>query len=91
MSKVEKNLTPEAQNYIMADIESDVYNSFMEYSVMYAEIDIFLSKSKASVNTGKSWITIVRAPMQQPLRNSQIHQHANAFICFPKKRKRSCS
>lgn len=38
MSKVEKNLTPEAQNYIMADIESDVYNSFMEYPVMYAEI-----------------------------------------------------
>ena len=32
------NLSKEAYNYMMADVESDVYMSFMEYPVMYASV-----------------------------------------------------
>lgn len=38
VNKAGDALTPEAKSYILADVESDVYNSFMEYPMMYAEI-----------------------------------------------------
>lgn len=38
IAKAGKDLAPEAAAYIMADVESDAYLSFIEYPVMYAEI-----------------------------------------------------
>lgn len=38
VAKAGNALTPEAKSYILADVEGDVYNSFMEYPKMYAEI-----------------------------------------------------
>ncbi len=37
IGKAGEQLTPDAVNYIMASVETDVYNSLMEYPVMYAE------------------------------------------------------
>lgn len=38
VGKAGSTLTSEAKNYILADVESDVYSSFIEYPVMYAEV-----------------------------------------------------
>lgn len=38
ISKSGNNLSSEAKSYLLADVESDVYNSFMDYPGMYAEI-----------------------------------------------------
>ncbi|ANU56370.1 hypothetical protein IR149_16465 [Bacteroides acidifaciens] len=37
LEKAGKEIRPEVSSYILADIEGSVYNSFMEYPVMYAE------------------------------------------------------
>jgi hypothetical protein len=38
LNKAGNTITLEAKNYILSDIEGAVYNSFMEYPVMYADV-----------------------------------------------------